>query len=69
LLIISAQKKSMKDWSLLQNELSHLSTRSKHLTFTDASHLSLLTHQDHSARVASEIRSFLHQHKLAADRA
>ena len=69
LLIISAQKKSMKDWSHLQNELSRLSTRSKHLTFTDASHLSLLTHRDHSARVASEIRSFIHQHKLAAPQA
>jgi pimeloyl-ACP methyl ester carboxylesterase len=59
LLLISAQKRSMKGWNTLQEELKALSARSRHITLTDASHASLLSHPEHAARVAAEVRTFL----------
>jgi pimeloyl-ACP methyl ester carboxylesterase len=57
--VISAQKHSLPGWAGFQENLLTLSTRAKHSTFTDASHLSLLSHQDHAMRAAAEIGRFL----------
>jgi hypothetical protein len=59
LLVISAQKHSLPGWTEFQESLVTLSFRAKHLTFTDASHLSLLSHRDRAARAAAEIGRFL----------
>ncbi len=64
LLVISAQKKALPGWAAFQAELAQLSTRSRHLTFTDASHASLLSNHEHAARVTTEIRAFLNDHAL-----
>ena len=64
LLVISAQKKSMKGWNIFQAELASLSMKSRHLTFTDASHVSLLANREHALRAAMEIHGFLQRLSL-----
>jgi pimeloyl-ACP methyl ester carboxylesterase len=59
LLVISAQKNALRNWAEYQQELATLSSNSRHVTFTDMSHLSMLAHQDHASRVAAEINTFL----------
>jgi pimeloyl-ACP methyl ester carboxylesterase len=59
LLIISAQKHSLPGWNELQADLTRLSARASHVTFTEASHLSLLARREHASRAAAEIRGFL----------
>jgi pimeloyl-ACP methyl ester carboxylesterase len=59
LLLISAQKHALPGWGELQKELTAVSNRSRHLTFTDASHVSLLTRHELARKTAGEITGFL----------
>jgi pimeloyl-ACP methyl ester carboxylesterase len=59
LLIISAQKNALRKWGEYQKELAALSENSKHVTFTDVSHLSMLAQREHAVRAVSEIEKFL----------
>lgn len=59
LLVVSAQKNALGNWTRYQQELAALSSRSRQVTFTEMSHLSMLANQEHVARVASEISRFL----------
>jgi hypothetical protein len=58
LLIISAQKNALPGWSNLQSELASLSTDSTHLTFTEASHVSLLCNKAQSDHCAESLKDF-----------
>jgi pimeloyl-ACP methyl ester carboxylesterase len=64
LLVISAQKHALPGWPELQSDLAALSPIAKHVTFTDASHLSLLANQEHALRAAGEIGAFLDEMRL-----
>jgi pimeloyl-ACP methyl ester carboxylesterase len=59
LLVISAQKHALRNSTNYQGELAQLSTRSRRVTFTDMSHLSMLANREHAARIAAEINGFL----------
>src|SRR5687768_989553 len=59
LLVISAQKNALRKWGEYQKELAELSTKSKHVTFTDASHLSMIAQREHAMRVVETIRKFI----------
>jgi pimeloyl-ACP methyl ester carboxylesterase len=59
LLVISAQKHALRNWTNYQQGLARLSSKSRHVTFTDMSHLSMLANREHAARVAAEINGFL----------
>ena len=59
LLVISAQKNALRNWTHYQEELAALSSRSRQVTFTEMSHLSMLANQEHAQRVAGEINHFL----------
>ena len=59
LLLISAQKNALRNWRVCQEELAGVSSRTRHLIFTEMSHLSMLANRDHAARVAGEIRGFV----------
>ena len=59
LLVISAQKHCLPGWPELQQDLTTLSPHSTHVTFTDATHISLLTRADHAARTAEAILNWL----------
>lgn len=59
LLVISAQKNALRRWGEYQKELSGLSSKSRHVTFTDMSHLSMLAQREHALRVAQEIGAFV----------
>ena len=59
LLVISAQKNALRRWGEYQKELSGLSSNSRHVTFTDMSHLSMLAQREHALRVAQEIGAFV----------
>ncbi|MGZ8899188.1 MAG: alpha/beta fold hydrolase [Limisphaerales bacterium] len=59
LLVISAQKNALRNSVRYQQELAALSSNSRHITFTDMSHLSMLAQQEHCGRVTKEIISFL----------
>jgi pimeloyl-ACP methyl ester carboxylesterase len=62
LLTISAQKNALPGWSNLQSELASLSTDSTHLTFTEASHVSLLCNKAHSDHCATTVKNFCLKH-------
>ncbi len=64
LLVISAQKNSLQHWTTYQQELAALSSRSRHITFTDMSHLSMLANQEHAKRMLAEIDGFLQRTDL-----
>jgi pimeloyl-ACP methyl ester carboxylesterase len=64
LLVISAQKHALGNWREYQRELALLSTRSRHVTFTEMSHLSMLANREHAERVAGEVSGFLDGLKL-----
>jgi pimeloyl-ACP methyl ester carboxylesterase len=64
LLIVSAQKNALRNWTQYQQELAQQSGRTRHVTFTDMSHLSMLANREHVARVAAEINGFLAKLKL-----
>jgi pimeloyl-ACP methyl ester carboxylesterase len=59
LLVISAQKNALRQWGEYQKELAGLSTQSRHVTFTDMSHLSMLAQKQHALRVAKEVETFV----------
>jgi pimeloyl-ACP methyl ester carboxylesterase len=59
LLVISAQKNALRCWGEYQEELAALSTISRHVTFTDMSHLSMLAQREHAGRAAAEIGAFV----------
>jgi hypothetical protein len=59
LLIISAQKNALRKWGDYQKELAALSVRSKQMTFSDVSHLSMLAHREHAVRVVKQIEEFV----------
>ena len=59
LLIVSAQKNALRKWGEYQKELAELSTRSKHVTFTDVSHLSMIAQREHAMRVVAQIQEFV----------
>ena len=59
LLIISAQKNALRRWGEYQKELTGLSTVSRHVTFTDVSHLSLIAQREHALRVVETIERFV----------
>lgn len=59
LLVVSAQKSALRNWGEYQKGLAALSTQSRHVTFTDVSHLSMLAQRDHAVRVVEQIRQFL----------
>ena len=59
LLVISAQKNALKQWGAYQKELAALATTSRHVTFTEASHLSLLAQREHAWRAVTEIGAFV----------
>jgi pimeloyl-ACP methyl ester carboxylesterase len=59
LLVISAQKNALRQWGEYQRELAGLSANSRHITFTDMSHLSMLAQKEHSTRVAKEMEAFV----------
>ena len=59
LLVVTAQKNALGGWANYQRELAALSTNTKHITFTDMSHLSMLAQREQVVRVGSEVRTFL----------
>jgi pimeloyl-ACP methyl ester carboxylesterase len=59
LLVLSAQKSALRNWRRYQQELAALSSRSRQVTFTEMSHLSMLANREHAARVAAEINDFV----------
>lgn len=59
-LILSAQKNCLPGWNDFQKNLAS-SPRTIHVTYTDASHVSILTNKLHATRAAEEIRKFLGQ--------
>jgi pimeloyl-ACP methyl ester carboxylesterase len=59
LLVVSAQKNSLRNWAVYQQELAGLSSDARHATFTEMSHLSMLAKKEHAERVAAEIHGFL----------
>jgi pimeloyl-ACP methyl ester carboxylesterase len=59
LLMISAQKNALKQWGEYQKDLAALSTKARHVTFTDMSHLSMLAQREHALRAATEIEAFV----------
>lgn len=59
LLILSGQKHALPGWAELQKDLTTISSNTRHVTFTEASHLSLLAEREHARSVAQEIRGFL----------
>ena len=59
LLVISAQKNALGHWVTYQQELAGLSSKARHVTFTDVSHLSMLSHREHATRAAAQIQKFV----------
>ena len=59
LLVLSAQKNSLREWSEYQKELAALSSRTEHITFTDMSHLSMLANREHAVRMCEAISKFV----------
>ena len=59
LLVVSAQKNAMRNWTNYQQETATLSNKARHVTFTDMSHLSMLANREHAARIAAQIGDFL----------
>lgn len=59
LLVISAERNAMPGWGELQKDLPSLSRNSRHVTFPDMSHISMIANRAHAVRVAEEIRGFL----------
>jgi pimeloyl-ACP methyl ester carboxylesterase len=59
LLLISARKNALPHWDELQADLACLSPKTRHLTFNEMSHISMLAQREHATKVASEIRGFL----------
>ena len=59
LLVISAQKHSLPGWNDLQNDLASASRHSNHVTFTDATHISLLGRQEHAKKSSDAILDWL----------
>ena len=59
LLVVSAQKNALRNWPRYQQELAALSSRSRHVTFTEMSHLSMLASQEHARRLGAGINGFL----------
>jgi hypothetical protein len=49
----------MHGWSELQRELAQLSTKGRHLNISGASHMTIITQQEHALRVAEEIKTLL----------
>jgi len=58
-LLISGQKNSLPGWGDLQQDLAGLSRNTRHLTFPEMSHISMLAKREHAANVAAEIDNFL----------
>jgi pimeloyl-ACP methyl ester carboxylesterase len=61
LLIVSAQKSALRRWAEFQKEMAQRSSKTRHVTFTDVSHLSMLANREHARRVAREIRTFVEE--------
>ena len=59
LLVISAQKHALPGWNDFQNGLAAESSRSRHITFTDATHISLMARREHAERTAESILGWL----------
>lgn len=59
LLILSAQKHPLPGWEEMQHDLLSLSSDSQQVTFTDASHLSMLTQRDHALRTVEAMIRFI----------
>jgi hypothetical protein len=59
LLVISAQKNALRRWGEYQKELAALSEKSKHVTFTDVSHLSMIAEREQAKRVVDVVREFV----------
>ena len=64
LLVISAQKHALGNWTAYQRELAALSSKSRHVTFTEMSHISMLANREHATRIAAEINGFLSARKF-----
>jgi pimeloyl-ACP methyl ester carboxylesterase len=64
LLVLSARKNALPGWDALQRELAGFSTQSRHLTFPEMSHISMLANREHATRVVAEIRGFLDERSL-----
>lgn len=59
LLVVTAQKSALRRWAEYQKELVALSKKSRQVTFTDMSHLSMLAEREHALRVTGEIGAFV----------
>jgi pimeloyl-ACP methyl ester carboxylesterase len=59
LLVISAQKNALRRWGEYQKGSATLSSNSRHVTFTEMSHLSMIAEQEHALRVAEEVTRFV----------
>jgi pimeloyl-ACP methyl ester carboxylesterase len=55
LITITAPHNCMKGWMDLQRELASISTRSEHRILNGASHITILTHREHAAKVADAV--------------
>jgi pimeloyl-ACP methyl ester carboxylesterase len=64
LLVLSAQKSALPGWNGLQRELAGFSRESRHLTFPEMSHISMLANREHATRIVAEIRGFLNGRSL-----
>jgi pimeloyl-ACP methyl ester carboxylesterase len=64
LLILSACKNALPGWDALQRELAGFSNESRHLTFPEMSHISMLANREHAMHVVSEMRGFLNERSL-----
>ena len=59
LLVMSARKNNLPGWDGLQRELAGLSRATRHITFPEMSHISMLANREHVLQAAAEIRGFL----------
>lgn len=58
LLVISAQKNALRRWGEYQKELAAVSNRAEHVTFTEMSHLSMLSNREQALKVSEKIAQF-----------
>lgn len=59
LVAITAPEKCMHGWMDLQEELSHISTKGRHVVVNGASHVTILTNRDFAKTVADEVATLI----------
>jgi pimeloyl-ACP methyl ester carboxylesterase len=59
LLVLSGGKNTLPEWAVLQEDLARLSTRARHETYPQMSHISMLARREHAIEAAAAARRFL----------